>query len=406
MRSKASDEGDAWRPWTRFQTSGRSRRSRRRRRARPIGLRALARLDQASHAHVFGSIARQAPIEAVRQAALARAHERADVLAVAINSEFKDVAVAAVDRLAERDDLEQVAARAKNKGAAKRASAVLRERDERAAREAALTAAAEVQVMSVEMPVETVAETIISEQDLEAARLRAEQEAEAARVADQERQRELALAAERARAAAEADRVAEQAAAEQKAQADAEAAREAERRRQASDAEARERRDGLNRLNQLLGRAEALAQKPDLSLKTAARALRDVKAALADVPPLPSRHDYEEAVHRLKAAQAALTPKVQDLREVAEWQQWANIGNPGTALREDGSAANGRRCGSGRAPDPRAPGAVAAGRRRPAAAGRGAVAPVQGRARRAVGAVRGAFRPPRRASASRTWRRK
>ncbi len=54
--------------------------------------------------------------------------------------------------------------------------------------------------------------------------------------------------------------------------------------------------------------------------------LRDLKAALADVPPLPSRHDYEEVVQRLKAAQAALTPKVQDLREVAEWQQWANIG--------------------------------------------------------------------------------
>ncbi len=54
--------------------------------------------------------------------------------------------------------------------------------------------------------------------------------------------------------------------------------------------------------------------------------LRDLKAALADVPPLPSRHDYEDVVQRLKAAQAALTPKVQDLREVAEWQQWANIG--------------------------------------------------------------------------------
>ena len=29
---------------------------------------------------------------------------------------------------------------------------------------------------------------------------------------------------------------------------------------------------------------------------------------------------------RLKAAQAALTPKVQDLREVSEWQRWANVG--------------------------------------------------------------------------------
>ena len=160
-------------------------------------------------------------------------------------------------------------------------------------------------------------------------RARAEREAEAARALEEA---EHAQAAERAQAALEAERAAEQAAppeqaaAEQRARDDAEAAREAERRKQASEAEARDRRDGLNRLNQLLGRADALVQKPDLSLKTAARVLRDVKAALADVPPLPSRHDYEEAVQRLKAAQAALTPKVQDLREVAEWQQWANIG--------------------------------------------------------------------------------
>ena len=31
-------------------------------------------------------------------------------------------------------------------------------------------------------------------------------------------------------------------------------------------------------------------------------------------------------MQKLKTVQAALTPKVQDLREVAEWQQWANIG--------------------------------------------------------------------------------
>ncbi len=298
-----------------------------------IGLRALGRLDPATHAQLLGSIARHAPLEPVRQAAFAGVHERADILAVAINGEFKEIAVAAVDRLAERADLEQVAARAKNKAAAKRASAVLRELDERAARDAAPAVAAthtEEQVMSLEMPVETpVVETPAVEID---ERARAEREAEAARALEETAN---ALAAERAQAALEAERAAEravqqaaaeQAAAEQRARDEAEAAREAERRKQASEAEARDRRDGLNRLNQLLGRADALIQKPDLSLKTATRVLRDLKAALADVPPLPSRHDYEEVVQRLKAAQAALTPKVQDLREVAEWQQWANIG--------------------------------------------------------------------------------
>jgi hypothetical protein len=51
-----------------------------------------------------------------------------------------------------------------------------------------------------------------------------------------------------------------------------------------------------------------------------------LRAALASIPPLPSRRDYEGIVHRLKAAQAALIPKVQELRDVADWQRWANVG--------------------------------------------------------------------------------
>jgi hypothetical protein len=291
-----------------------------------VSLRALARLERgASPSTLLASIARHSPLESVRQAAFDRVHERADVLAVAINGEFKEIAVAAVDRLAAREDLEQVALRARTRGAAKRAGVVLRELDERAARDAAAAAAAagvEEQIMSVEMPVETA----VTDVDIEAERRRAAQEAEAARLFEDEQQRAEAIAAEYARAAQESERAAEQAAAEQRSRDEAEALREAERRRQASEAEARARREGLNRINQLLGRAETLIPKPDLSLKTAARLLRDVRTALADVPPLPSRHDYEAVVQRLKAAQAALMPKVHDLREVAEWQQWANIG--------------------------------------------------------------------------------
>ncbi len=131
-------------------------------------------------------------------------HERADILAVAINGEFKEIVVAAVDRLAERADLEQVAARAKNKAAAKRASAVLRELDERAARDAAPAVAAthtEEQVMSLEMPVETpVAETPVIEIN---ERDHAEREAEAARALEETA---AALAAAREQAALEAER--------------------------------------------------------------------------------------------------------------------------------------------------------------------------------------------------------
>ena len=298
----------------------------------PVGLRALSRLEQASDSHVLASIARHAALEPIRQAALEQLHDRADILTVAINGEFKETAMAAVDRLADREDLEQVVVRAKNRAAAKRASAVLRELDERAAREAASVLAGAVPVGSPQ----SAPGMEDAVHDPEAEHVQAAREAEAERARDEVKRRAEELAVERASAAREA----EQAAAEQRVRDEAErslreeavqaaregATREAERRRQAAEAEARDRRDGLNRVNQLLGRANALVEKDDLSLKTAARVLRDVRAALADVPPLPSKREYDEVVQRLKAVQAALTPKVQDLREVAEWQQWANIG--------------------------------------------------------------------------------
>jgi hypothetical protein len=287
----------------------------------PVGLRALSRLAPSSDSHLLASIARHAALESIRQAAFEALDDRADILAVAINGEFKEIAMAAVDRLADREDLEQVVARAKNRAAAKRAGAVLRDLDEREAREAAAVAA-------VAAPAETI--------DPEAERARADREAEAERAREKARQKAEELAAEAERAA----QAAERAAAEQRAREEAdrgvreaataaareEAAREAERRRQAEEAEARTRREGLNRLNQLVGRASALIDRPDLSLKSATRLMRDLRAALADIPPLPSRRDYDEVVQKLKAVLAALTPKVQDLREVAEWQQWANIG--------------------------------------------------------------------------------
>ena len=278
----------------------------------PVGLRALSRLVGASDSHLLASIARHAALEPIRQAAFERLHDRADFLTVAIHGEFKETATAAVDRLENRQDLEQVVARAKNKAAARRASAVLRELDQRASRE-------KVEEVDKVGEVEKVGKV----EDVEKG------EAEARRLAEE-------FAADRARAAREA----EEAAAERRVREEAErhlaeaaaqaareeADREAERRRRADEAEARTRREGLNRLNQLLGRASALIDREDLALKTATRVLRDVRAALADIPPMPSRRDYDEVVQRLKAVQAALTPKVQDLREVAEWQQWANIG--------------------------------------------------------------------------------
>jgi hypothetical protein len=94
----------------------------------------------------------------------------------------------------------------------------------------------------------------------------------------------------------------------------------------AHEEDQRARREALTRLQQLLTRIEALAARPELTLKAGERALRDVRTTLGSVPPLPSKRDYEEIVRRLKAAQSALTPKVQELRDVADWQRWANVG--------------------------------------------------------------------------------
>ena len=100
------------------------------------------------------------------------------------------------------------------------------------------------------------------------------------------------------------------------------AAREAD----VHQAEARTRREALNRLQQLAARVEGLVARPGYSLKAGERALRDLRAALADVPPLPSKRDFEEITQRLKLAQGTLGPAVQELREAEEWKRFANLG--------------------------------------------------------------------------------
>ena len=347
----------------------------------PRELTALRALARVTDAHTIGSIARHAEHEGVRRAAFETLQDHHEILAVALNSEFKDPTVAAVERISDRDELEQIAARAKNKSASKRARAIVREMDDRLARDAAAAAAAgaETEAQAAAQPApadpEAIERAAQEERDRQAAaerareeearRLRAEEEAAAERRADAE-------AAERARveAAAEAAhreaerrqaRLTELIADVEAAAADADLP--AARRRlgvarrewkdvsagmavdpdlqsrfaavdaafTARDAAAHEedqraRRDALTRLQQMLARIEALAARPELTLKAGERALRDVRTTLGSVPPLPSKRDYEEVVKRLKAVQSALMPKVQELRDVADWQRWANVG--------------------------------------------------------------------------------
>lgn len=347
-----------------------------------VALRALSRI---SDTHVLGSIARHATSEAARRGAFERLRgDRGEILGIAMNSEYKDTALAAMDLVTDRAELEQIAARGKNKNAVKRARGTIREADERAAREAA-EAAALASTQDAPLHPTEIAGARTSE-DLEASappnasdvvapadRARAEEEAVARQRADEAAatRREAAepSEAERAAAAEEARRQAERrelrlaelvdAGVAAAADPDLASARkrfgltrrewtdlvdgvsvdaalasrfaDAEsqitaRQIEAREADARARREALGRLSHLLGRVESLAAKPDLSLKAADRALRDVRTALTGVPPLPSKQDYDEVLRRLKAAQATLMPKLQELREAAEWQRWANVG--------------------------------------------------------------------------------
>ena len=286
---------------------------------------ALRALSRTSDAHSFGSIARHASHEAVRRAAFERLRERSElseILAVAMNSEFKDTGLSAVEVISDHADLEQVASRSRNKAAAKRARGILREAEERAARELAASKTQADAFVTVPLPEDmSVSETSDAVEELiETPAVPVEDpEAEERRRAEAEEERQRAEEAERRR-----QELAEQRAREVEEHEKQEAERRA-RLAEARESEQRARRDALARLHNLLGRVEPLIARTDLSLKAADRALRDVRTALNAIPPLPSRQDFEEVARRLRAAQDGLTPKVLELREAEDWQRWANV---------------------------------------------------------------------------------
>src|SRR6185436_2121036 len=61
----------------------------------------------------------------------------------------------------------------------------------------------------------------------------------------------------------------------------------------------------------------------DLTLREADRLVRDLRVAL-DTPPALSERELHALVERVKAAQAAITPKLHELREMDEWKRFAN----------------------------------------------------------------------------------
>jgi len=101
-------------------------------------------------------------------------------------------------------------------------------------------------------------------------------------------------------------------------------ARAEAREKQAREKQARQQRDNLARLMQLANRIDGLLKAENLTLKEVEHALRDARAMADNPGPLPSKRDQEQVVERLKALHDALLPRVQELREIDEWQRWAN----------------------------------------------------------------------------------
>ena len=82
-------------------------------------------------------------------------------------------------------------------------------------------------------------------------------------------------------------------------------------------------RQQVQRIDQLIERVHTRAEADDLTLKEADKAARDLRTAIETPLTLP-HHEREYLVERLKAALAALAPKLHELREMDEWKRFAN----------------------------------------------------------------------------------
>ena len=80
------------------------------------------------------------------------------------------------------------------------------------------------------------------------------------------------------------------------------------------------------RLQALCVELERIASAEAPPLKQVERALRDARAAIDEGLPLPTRQDRQAIDDRLKTVLSALSPRLHELRDLDEWQRWANAG--------------------------------------------------------------------------------
>jgi hypothetical protein len=85
----------------------------------------------------------------------------------------------------------------------------------------------------------------------------------------------------------------------------------------------RTERQHVQRLEQLIERAQKRSAAEDLTLREADRLARDLRSAI-ETPIEGNREAQQALVERLRAAAALVAPKLHDLREMDEWKRFAN----------------------------------------------------------------------------------
>lgn len=88
---------------------------------------------------------------------------------------------------------------------------------------------------------------------------------------------------------------------------------------------AKQEQDNLRRLQQICRHAESLAAGETLTLKAGDKVLREIREAIEQRAPLPSKKDRQELHARLEEVRTKLAPRVQELRDADDWQRWANL---------------------------------------------------------------------------------
>jgi hypothetical protein len=85
----------------------------------------------------------------------------------------------------------------------------------------------------------------------------------------------------------------------------------------------RARRQQLQRVEQLIERAQKRSAAEDLTLREADRLSRDLRSAI-EAPPEAEREVQQALIERVRAAAAVVAPRLHDLREMDEWKRFAN----------------------------------------------------------------------------------